>query len=132
MDRNMDINDVEIYLKKNEKKLLVGGKSGAQVYDIGGEYVLKQICRAEIGNDELYEAYKKEAWGYTVGGAEISCLPEVIDLRNTNEEISILMKRYQALSRRDINMELMEKIMRTLASVHASEIPLLLKQNSLL
>lgn len=124
----MDINDVEVYLKKNEKKLLAGGKSGARVYDIGGEYVLKQIYRAELGNDELYEAYRKEAWWYAAGGTGLGCLPEVLDLRSTDEEISILMKCYQILSRREINTELLEKIMRTLASVHASEIPPLLKQ----
>lgn len=124
----MNINDVEINLKKNEKKLLAGGKSGARVYDIDGEYVLKQIYRAELGNDELYEAYRKEAWWYAAGGAGLDCLPEVLSLRSTDEEISILMKRYQSLSRRAINTELLEKIMRALASVHASEIPPFLKQ----
>lgn len=119
---------MEINLKKNEKKLLAGGKSGARVYDIGGEYVLKQIYRAELGNDELYRAYQKEAWWYATGGAGLSCIPEVVDLRSTEEEVSVLMKRYQTLSRREINTELLEKIMRTLASVHVLEIPPLLKQ----
>lgn len=119
---------MEINLKKNEKKLLAGGKSGARVYDIGGEYVLKQIYRAELGNDELYKAYQKEAWWYAAGGAGLSCIPEVVDLRSTDEEVSILMKRYQTLSRREINTELLEKIMRTLASVHVLETPPLLKQ----
>lgn len=124
----MDINCAEIYLKKNKKRLLAGGKSGARVYDIGGEYVLKQIYRAELENDELYEAYRKEGWWYVDGGAGLGCLPEVIDLRSTDDEISILMKHYQMLSRREINTELLEKIMKTLAYVHASEIPPLLKQ----
>jgi len=124
----MDIDCAGIYLKKNEKRLLAGGKSGARVYDIGGEYVLKQIYRAELENDELYEAYRKEAWWYADGGAGLGCLPEVIDLRSTDDEISILMKHYQVLSRREINTELLEKIMRTLAYVHATEIPTLLKQ----
>ena len=124
----MDINCAEIYLKKNEKKLLAGGKSGARVYDIGGEYVLKQIYRAELGNDELYEAYRKEAWWYAAGGAGLSCLPEVLDLRSTKDEISILMKRYHALSRQEINTDLLGKIMRNLAFVHATEIPQLLKK----
>lgn len=119
---------MENNLKKNEKKLLAGGKSGARVYDIGGEYVLKQIYRAELGNDELYRAYQKEAWWYAAGGAGLSCIPEVVDLRSTEEEVSVLMKRYQTLSRREINTELLEKIMRTLASVHVLEIPPLLKQ----
>lgn len=38
------------------------------------------------------------------------------------------MKRYQMLSRREINKELLEKIMRGLATVHVSEIPPLLMQ----
>lgn len=124
----MDINSAKAYLEKTEKKLFAGGKSGARVYDIGGKYVLKQICRAELGNDELYEAYRKEAWWYTDGGAGLGCLPEVLDLRSTEEEISILMKRYRILSRREINTELLEKIMRVLASVHVSKIPPLLMQ----
>lgn len=123
----MDIDSAKAYLK-NEKKVFAGGKSGARVYDIGGECVLKQIYRTELGNDERYEAYQKEAWWYADGGAGLGCLPEVLDLRSTEEEISILMKRYRMLSRREINAELLEKIMRALASVHASEIPPLLKQ----
>ena len=124
----MDIDRAENYIKKNERKLLAGGQSGAWVYDIGGEYVLKQIYRAELGNDELYEAYRREAWWYAAGGAGLGCLPEVFDLRSTEDEISILMKRYQVLSRREISTELLEKIMSTLASVHATELPPLLKQ----
>ena len=125
---NININYAEIYLNKNEKKLLAGGKSGAKVYDIGGEYVLKQIYRGELGNDELYESYRKEAWWYAAGGAGLDCLPEVLDLKSTNDEISILMKRCRALSRREINTQLLEKIMKALASVHTAEIPTLLKQ----
>lgn len=55
-ENNMNIENAEIYLKKNGKKLLTGGKSRARVYDIGGAYVLKQIYRAELGDDALYEA----------------------------------------------------------------------------
>lgn len=124
----MDIDSAEAYLKKIETKLFAGGKSGARVYDIGGEYVLKQIYRAELGNDKLYDTYRKEAWWYADGGAGLGCLPEVLDLRSSDEEISIVMKRYKTLSRQEINAMLLEKIMRALASVHASEIPPLLKQ----
>lgn len=127
-DSDMDIDSAKAYLKKNEKRVFAGGKSGARVYEIGGEYVLKQIYRAELGNDELYEAYRKEAWWYDGSGAGLGCLPEVLDLRSTEEEISILMKRYQMLSRQEINTKLLEKIMRALASVHVSEIPSLLKR----
>lgn len=124
----MDIKGAEAYLKKNGKKLLGGGKSGARVYDIGGEYVLKQIYRAELGNDELYEAYRREAQWYAAGGANLKCLPEVYDLRSTGNEISILMKRYRALPRQEINTDLPGRIMRSLACIHTAEIPLFLKR----
>lgn len=124
----MDINSAKAYLKKNEKMPLAGGKSGARVYDIEGEYVLKQIFRAELENDELYEAYQKEAWWYAAAGAGPGCLPQVCDLRSTEDEISILMKRYRAIPRQEINAHLLRKIMRSLALVHAAEIPPLLKK----
>lgn len=124
----MNLDYAETYLKENEKKLLAGGKSGACVYDIQGEYVLKQIYRAELGDDVLYEAYRKEVWWYASGGAGLDCLPEVLDLRSTQDEISILMKRYDRLSRQEINTELLGKIMRSLASVHGAEVPPLLKK----
>lgn len=124
----MDLNYAEIYLNGNEKKLLAGGKSGACLYDIEGEYVLKQVRRAELGNDELYKAYRREAWWYASGGAGLGCLPEVLDLRDTEEEILILMKRYRAPSREEINAGLLEEIMKTLASVHTAQIPPLLKK----
>ena len=127
-DGKMDINSAEIYLKKNEKKLLTGGKSGARVYDIQGAYVLKQIDRAELGNDQLYGTYQREARWYAQGGAGLGCLPEVLDIRSTEDEISILMRQYRPLSRQEISADLLEKIMRNLASVHAMEIPPFLKK----
>ena len=119
----MNINVAESYLREREKKPLAGGKSGAHVYEIAGEYVLKQVIRAELGDDELYKAYRKEAWWYAAGGASLDCLPEVLDLRSTEDEISILMRRYRALSRREIDRDLLRKIMGSLALVHAAEIP---------
>lgn len=127
-EENMNIQDAEIYLKKNTKKQLTGGKSGAFVYDIGGRYVLKQVYKAALENDELYEAYQKEAQWYVCKGAGLSCLPEVLDLRNTKDEISILMKQYRVLSRQKMNMSLLQKIMRALALVHTTKIPELLKK----
>lgn len=120
----MNIQDAEIYLKQKEGKLLAGGKSGARVYDIDGKYVLKQIYRKELGNDGLYMAYRREAWWYGAGSKGLDCLPKVLDLWDTEDEISILMKQYRRLSRQELSEGLLEKIMKTLAAVHTAEIPL--------
>ena len=44
----MTIQDAKQYLKNNTPILLAGGISGAKVYDIAGEYVLKCVCRPEF------------------------------------------------------------------------------------
>ncbi len=124
----MNIDGAEIYLKTKDKKLLAGGQSGARVYEIGEKYVLKQTYRTEFENEERYEAYQKEAQWYASGGAGLDCLPEVLDLRNTKDEISILMKRYRRLSRQEIDTELLRKIMRSLALIHTAEIPALFRR----
>lgn len=51
----MNIENAEIYLKKNGKKLLADGKSGARVYDIGGAYVRK-------GQENLWENDGGQRW----------------------------------------------------------------------
>ena len=47
----MDIKAAKEYLENNSATLLAGGASGAKVYDIAGEYVLKCVSRAELGED---------------------------------------------------------------------------------
>ena len=55
----------------NSATLLAGGASGAKVYDIAGEYVLKCVSRAELGEDGRYASYRKEALWYQYAKAEL-------------------------------------------------------------
>lgn len=58
----------------------------------------------------------------------MSCLPEVLEVRVSNDDILILMKKYQELSQDLVSEELLRKIMRALAVVHTRKIPDFLKQ----
>ena len=129
----MNIADAERYLERNGETLLAGGSSGAKVFDIAGKYVFKRVRRAELKNGELYGSYRREAFWYesTMGKGTGFCLPflpEILDVCYTDEEIAILMKRYRAVPRENIDEELLEKIMKTLAAVHTTTIPGFLKK----
>lgn len=121
--------NIENYLAEHDAQLLGGGKSGAQVYGIDGKYVLKYVQRKQLGDEKLFTAYRKEAlWYEDAAQSGLRCLPEIFDIQSTGEEIVILMKRYQALSRREIEGGLLKKIMEALAAVHTAELPQFLKQ----
>lgn len=131
----ISITDAELYLEKNEERLLAGGISGAKVYDIAGKYVFKRVRRAELKDDELYMAYRREAFWYesmTGKGADQkapqSFLPEILDLSHNDEEIKILMKHYRTIPREKIGEGLLKKIMEALAAVHTADIPAFLRQ----
>ena len=125
----MRINNIENDLAEHHTQPLGGGKSGAQVYGIDGKYVLKYVQRKQLGDEKLFTAYRKEAlWYESAAESGLYCLPEIFDIRNTDEEIVILMKCYQILSRREIESGLLKKIMEALAAVHTAELPQFLKQ----
>lgn len=125
----MRINNIENDLAEHHTQPLGGGKSGAQVYGIDGKYVLKYVQRKQLGDEKLFAAYRKEAlWYESAAESGLCCLPEIFDIQNTDEEIVILMKRYQAFSRREIESGLLKKIMEALAAVHTAELPQFLKQ----
>lgn len=120
--------DVQEYRKRHCAKPLAGGKSGAEMYDIDGRYVLKHVQRKELQDDAQYAAYRREAlWYESAADSGLQCLPEIMDIWNTDDEIVILMKRYQTLSREKITAELRRKIMDALAAVHTADIPLFLR-----
>lgn len=125
----MNISKAKEYLEKNSVSMLRGGKSGARVYELEGNCVLKCVRREDMENNTTYEMYRREAlWYETAGKSGLRCLPEVFDIRNTEEEIVILMRHYRTLSHIDIEIGLLRKIMEAIAEIHCAEIPAFLKK----
>ena len=59
-------------------------------------------------------------------------IPEVLEVQLADDEIFILMKRYQELARAEADDRLLRKIMGTLAMIHAQDIrPLLGKESGM-
>jgi len=123
----MTIQDAKQYLKNHKEELLTGGVSGAKVYDICGEYVLKCVSRADLEDAGQYDAYRKEASWYECtdsrkGEFRLNYLPELLDTYSTDEETAVLMKRYRTIPQK-FDTELLKKIMEALAAVHTTHVP---------
>lgn len=117
---------VKEYLAAHENRQIRNGKSGAEVWEIEGKYVLKYVQRAKLPEPGVFVLYQKEAYFYQVQDCHREvppCLPEVLKVQVSDDEILILMKRYQELSRDGISGELLRKIMGALAVIHTREIP---------
>ena len=121
--------NVSAYLASHEICQIRNGKSGAEVWEIEGKYVLKYVQREKMPDARMFAHYQNEAYFYQHNSNErLSCLPEVLEVQVSCDEILILMKKYQEIFRDNINDMLLQKIMGALAMIHVQEIPTFLRQ----
>lgn len=105
------------------------GKSGADVYEIDGKYILKYVVRKNIKEDGLFDAYLREAYFYqSDSGNTMAYRPEILELTISDDEVIILMKKYNTIERKAISDVLLQKIVKALAKVHTDEIPAFLRR----
>lgn len=117
------IENVEDYLSCHDVKRLVLGQSGADVYEVDEKYVLKYIRKENFENKERFETYRKEGLFYQEMNGKMECLPDIIELQNKEDEILILIKKYQMLDRRCLKKEILARVVRALVMIHSTEIP---------
>ncbi|MDO4318824.1 MAG: aminoglycoside phosphotransferase family protein [Lachnospiraceae bacterium] len=142
----MKIGNLKEYLAQHGAKPLKTGQSGAEVYEIEEKYVLKYVRRENLESEELFRTYQKEVLFYSMGNcipdskkssaedrtaAERKLpLPQVFAARASEDELMLLMKKYERPKRKEINRELLKKILYALAQVHSAEIPQFLRQKT--
>lgn len=112
---------------------LRNGKSGAEVWEVEDRYILKKVRKEQLPDPAAYTLYRNEAYFYrffgrSSGEMTLACLPEVLDIRISEEEIGILMKKYREPSREKMDEPLLRKILGALALVHSAGIPDFLKR----
>lgn len=119
--------DINKYLTENEVTEIRVGQSGANVYEINGEQILKHVQRNMLKND-MFDTYTKEALFYqSKMNSSSEYLPEILSVELSDDEIIILMKKYAPLERSNSDGEL-QKIINTLAQIHNDKIPGFLKK----
>ncbi len=113
---------IENYLKSHDATEINIGQSGAKVWEVEGQYVIKHVCKEKLENPENFETYKKEAYFYQkMAGREY--LPEIMGIELKKDEIWICMKRYNMIESLQLDDPLLKKIAETLALVHTDHIP---------
>lgn len=118
------------YLREHKTEKINIGISGADVYAIDDIYILKHVVRNKLKNHELFLSYKKEAHLYkAIDNKKLHCLPEVISINESDDEIIILMKKYRMVEHADVNNIVLSKIVKALAMVHHCQPPEFLLQN---
>ena len=121
--------NVKDYLDGHEVIELKNGQSGADVYMVDNEYILKHVVKEKIDGD-AFETYKREALFYQAKNGKDQYVPEIEKLELSDNEIILIMKKYSELNRADIDDELISKVANLLACVHGSNIPGFLKNKS--
>lgn len=122
--------NVKAYLRDHDAVEIKVGQSGADVYEIDGQYVLKYAARQNL-ESELFDAYAREALFYQSQAAHKKAyLPEALKAEATENEILILMKKYHRLERGSLDEALIRRIALALAALHTDEAPAFLRQDS--
>lgn len=126
----MEVKSVEAYLAGHEAVEIKVGQSGADVYEIDGNYILKHVLRKKLKEEGLFDAYLREAYFYQSNGKNSkSYRPEILGVTVSQDEIILVMKKYDRIERSAVSDELLRKIMKALARVHTDEIPICLRQD---
>lgn len=113
--------NIKEYLSGHSTAEIRTGQSGADVYEIDGRYVLKYAARQTL-KKEQFTAYTREALFYRDRMVrQITYIPEVLKAEASENEIFILMKKYDCPKRSGINAELIQKIAKALAALHTDK-----------
>ena len=114
---------IEHYLAGNHYSEIEVGQSGADVYEINGDLILKHVERQKL-KDALFDTYTREALFYqAMADNRRNYLPQIIELKISNDEIILLMKKYRTPNRNVIDKQMIRKVAETLARVHTDGVP---------
>ena len=101
------------------------GQSGAPVYELEENRVLKVAFRDEVKDERIWDSYVKEALFYE--SCKVEFLPKVFVNIHTENEVFLILEKCVPLEREKLEDELLQKIMDVLVQIHGMEMPVFLK-----
>lgn len=111
------------YLAGNRFSEIKVGQSGAAVYDINENMILKHVERRKL-EGSLFDTYMREALFYQ---AKAECtdsyLPKIVKLEISEDEIILLMEKYSCPDRSAIDKQMIQKAAKAIARVHSDCVP---------
>ena len=115
--------NIEHYLAGNHYSEIKVGQSGADVYEINGDMILKHVERRKL-KSTLFDTYTREASFYqAMADGRRSYLPRIIELKISDDEIILLMKKYGTPDRNGIDEQMIRRVTEALARVHTDSVP---------
>lgn len=103
------------------EKAITLGQSGAHVYELDERRVLKVVLREEIKDSDRWASYGKEALIYE--NVKAAFLPKIYVNIHTEDVIFLIMEKYGALNREQLDACLLQRIMGRLVQIHKLPIP---------
>jgi hypothetical protein len=126
----MKVDNIEDFLSNHKIKKINIGQSGADIYLVDNKYVLKHTVNNKLKNRELFLTFRKEAQLYdSISKNELQCLPEVLYIKENDDEIILLMKSYRIIKHIDVKGDILNKIIKSIAMVHQCRVPDFLLQS---
>ncbi len=114
---------IENYLAGNHIAEIKTGQSGADVYEINGDSILKHVERRKL-ESSLFDTYIREALFYqSKADNDRGYLPKITGLEISDDEIILCMKKYGCPNRDDIDEQMIRKVAKALARVHTDSVP---------
>ena len=111
------------YLAGNHYSKIKVGQSGADVYEINGDLILKHVERRKL-KGFLFDTYTREALFYqAMADNGRSYLPRIIEISISDDEIILLMKKYKTPDRSEMDEAMIRRITGALARVHMDSVP---------
>ncbi len=101
------------------------GQSGAHVYELEENRVLKVAFREEVKDERIWDSYVKEALFYE--SCKVEFLPKVFVNIHTENEVFLILEKCVPLNREQLDTELLQKVMDVLVQIHAMKIPAFIK-----
>ena len=112
------------YIDTHLLRKITIGKSGANVYELDHGLIAKHIYRNMLPQDSLWDSYVNEYMFYkTYHSENISFLPEIYHLYQSDHEIQMIMKKYTPFNKKDMDDRLFRKMISVLAEIHCLSIP---------
>ena len=118
------------YLDGKDVKEIRTGASGAQVFVVDGEEIVKWVSREDV-EIERFLTYRRETEFYKSKDTEkATYLPKVLKAEASDDEIFLVLKKYEPLKREDLNEDVLRKIAGVLAQIHSDRAPCFLRRSA--
>lgn len=119
------MDDMSQFLRENQHELINDGISGAQIYSINDNLILKRAEKSKITESGIYETFQREVRFYHYATEhKLEFVPKVLKLfeNDSQKEVGILMAKYRPIEKEKIESKI-EKIFSTLSKLHAIPFP---------